>query len=88
MPSCHDLAHDRDAGCPTWFRDGAEASTAWFVLREELLTSSQPGVRPAGWWRWEANRPRPKDQRAVLQEMGELQPWEVAALKARAAVTV
>lgn len=88
VPSCHDLRCDRDGGCPTHFLDGSEARVAWWSLREELLAAAQPGVRPAGWWRWEQNRPRPRDQRAVLEEMGELQPWEVAALRAREAIVV
>ncbi len=85
--SCNDLAHDTDSGCPTWFADATEAATAWFACRDELLPGA-PGVRPAGWWRWEARRPRPGtgDQRAVLEEMGELESWETAALNARSAL--
>ncbi len=87
VDSCNDLAHDVDSGCPTWFADATEASTAWFACRDELLAGA-PGVRPAGWWRWEARRQRPptSEQYSVLAEMGVLEPWEVAAMRARDAL--
>ncbi len=87
VDSCNDLAHDTDGGCPTHFRGAGEAAIAWFACRDELLPGA-PGVRPAGWWRWEARRQRPptSEQYAVLAEMGVLEPWEVAAVRAREAL--
>ena len=86
--SCHELRHDEESGCSTWFTDATEAAQAWFSVRDDLMAGHAPGVRPAGWWRWEARRPRPStsEQYAVLAEMGELQPWEVAAMRAREAL--
>jgi hypothetical protein len=88
VASCNDLKHDEGNGCPTWFADASEASQAWFSVRDELMAGHGPGVRPAGWWRWEARRPRPStsEQYTALAEIGELQPWEIAAMRAHEAL--
>jgi hypothetical protein len=80
-------------GCWSAFTDEADRELAWWQLRDELLDGRNPGVRPPGFWVYEAPGlcrcvPRcqkwPKDQAAWLEKHGQLTMREKAALSAQA----
>lgn len=60
---------------------------AWFHNRRELMGVLRAGLRPAGWWHYEAGHPEglgDDPQPAVLARMGELDAAEIAELRAEA----
>jgi hypothetical protein len=68
------------------FHTDAERRDAWFRYRDELMQNCKPGVRPSGWWSYEAPFPRPldsSDAKRLLYEAGLLSDEEIAAVTKR-----
>jgi hypothetical protein len=57
-----------------------EARAAWFATRDDFM-GTNPGTRPAGWWRFEAPVPRPMHVHTgrALYEAGVMDDVERAA---------
>ena len=79
---------------PTGQFTDAQLARGWKIFGKELTESEldhpRPGLRPWGFWRFEANRPELSEHEnwaegvGVLAEMGELTEAELAKLAERA----
>jgi hypothetical protein len=72
-------------GCWSKFATDEDREAAWYAVREQLIGSLSPGIRPAAFWYFEAESlcrheppcPRfPRDQLAWLRAHAQVAPRE------------
>jgi hypothetical protein len=65
----------------SYFRSDVEREGAWWANRDRLLEHHRAGLRPWGWWEYEAREPRPHFEAQRLLELGVCDDEEQQAIE-------